>query len=58
MVRVHPPDAEGFSLAELLVGISILGLLAVLIGWLWARGRSVKRTLATLESRRSPDSHG
>jgi Tfp pilus assembly protein FimT len=32
MVRVHPPDAEGFSSAELLVGIAIVGLLAVL-GW-------------------------
>ena len=32
MARVRPLEAEGFSLAELLVGIAIVGLLAVL-GW-------------------------
>ncbi|MEZ5750715.1 MAG: heme exporter protein CcmD [Paracoccaceae bacterium] len=52
------PDLGNYATEILLAYGLSLGLLGALIAWLWARGRAVKRTLATLESRRSPDTHG
>ena len=47
------PDLGTYATEVLLAYAVSLGLIALLIVWIWARSRRVRRTLAALEARQN-----